>query len=122
MTMRKMSWDEWKKEKTKEMESDPMFSFNKDVKPDKGLKADGFNDAIMGIVQRCGQDDVVLYDTDKVIEGLMKGDGMSYEEAVEYFEFNILGAWVGDGTPAFFSRASYEELKEEVGDDLGDLL
>ena len=40
MTMRKMSWDEWKKEKTKEMESDPMFSFNTDVKPVKGLKFD----------------------------------------------------------------------------------
>lgn len=122
MTMRKMSWDEWKKEKTKEMESDPMFSFNTDVKPAKGLKADGFNDAIMGIVQRCGQDDVVLYDTDKVIEGLMNGDGMSYEEAVEYFEFNILGAWMGEGTPAFFSKASFDDLKEVLGNGVEDLI
>tara|TARA_B100000780_G_scaffold168558_1_gene117990 strand:- start:4751 stop:5023 length:273 start_codon:yes stop_codon:yes gene_type:complete len=86
------------------------------------LRADGFNDAIMGIVQRCGQDDVVLYDTDKVIEGLMNGDGMSYEEAVEYFEFNILGAWMGEGTPAFFSKASFDDLKEVLGNGVEDLI
>jgi len=27
---------------------------------------------------------------------------MSKEDAVEYFEFNIVGAWMGPGTPAFF--------------------
>tara|TARA_R110000764_G_scaffold163628_1_gene250794 strand:+ start:240 stop:533 length:294 start_codon:yes stop_codon:yes gene_type:complete len=86
------------------------------------LKADGFNEAIMGIVQRCGQEDVILYDTDKVIEGLMNGDDMSYEEAVEYFDFNIRGAWMGDGTPAFFSKASFDEIKEVIGDDIEDLL
>jgi len=86
------------------------------------LRADGFNDAIMGIVQRCGQDDVVLYDTDKVIEGLMNGDGMSYQEAVEYFEFNILGAWMGEGTPAFFSKASFDDLKEVLGNGVEDLI
>jgi len=86
------------------------------------LRADGFNDAIMGIVQRCGQDDVVLYDTDKVIGGLMNGDGMSYEEAVEYFEFNILGAWMGEGTPAFFSKASFDDLKEVLGNGVEDLI
>ena len=41
MNMRKMSWDEWKKEKIKEMEFDPMFAPSKDVKPAKGLKVDG---------------------------------------------------------------------------------
>jgi len=86
------------------------------------LRAEGFNEAIMGIVQRSGQDDVILYDTDKVIEGLMNGDAMSYEEAVEYFDYNILGAWMGDATPAFFSKASYDELHELIGDDLEDLL
>jgi len=88
----------------------------------KLLIADGFNEAIMGIVQRCGQEDVILYDADKVIEGLMNGDDLSYEEAVEYFEFNILGSWMGDATPAFFSKASFDELQEVMGDDLEDLL
>jgi len=77
------------------------------------LKADGYNAAIMGIVQRCGQDAVILYDTDKVLEILVYNDGMTYDEAVEYFEFNILGSWVGEETPAFYSKASLEDLQQE---------
>ena len=66
------------------------------------LKADGFDEAILGVVQRMGVQ-AICYDEDKVIEILMK-DGMSYEEAVEYFDFNIAGAWVGDSTPFFLQR------------------
>ncbi len=39
----------------------------------------------------------------RVIDILM-GDGMTYEEAVEYFEFNIAGAWVGESTPFFLQK------------------
>ena len=28
-------------------------------------------------------------------------DGMSYDEAMEYFDFNVQGAWVGENTPIF---------------------
>jgi len=76
------------------------------------LKADGYNDAIMGLVQRCGQEPVILYDTDKVLQLLVYNDGMTYDDAVEFFEFNILGSWVGDETPAFFSKASLNDLKD----------
>jgi len=37
----------------------------------------------------------------KVLEILMTRDGMSYEEAREFYEFNIVGAYVGPGTPVF---------------------
>ena len=64
------------------------------------MKIDGFDDAIIGTLERCGQTEaVILYDKDKVIEMLMKD--MPFEDAVEYFEYNILGAYVGEGTPAF---------------------
>jgi len=64
------------------------------------MKADGFDDSIIGTVERCGQTEaVILYDKDKVISALMKE--MPFEDAVEYFEYNILGAYVGEGTPAF---------------------
>ena len=66
------------------------------------LKADGFDEAILGVVQRMGIQ-AICYDQDKVIDILME-DGMSYEEAVEYFEFNIAGAWVGESTPFFMQR------------------
>jgi len=64
------------------------------------LKADGFDEAILGVVQRMGIQ-AICYDQDKVIDILMERDGMTYEEAVEYFEFNIAGAWVGESTPFF---------------------
>jgi hypothetical protein len=28
-------------------------------------------------------------------------DGMSVEGSEEFFQFNIVGSWVGDGTPMF---------------------
>ncbi len=34
----------------------------------------------------------------------MARDGMSYEVAVEFFEFNTLGGWFGDSTPVFVRR------------------
>jgi len=56
--------------------------------------------AIVGVVTRIGLE-AVCYDTDKVIRLLMGHDKMSYEEAIEYFEFNMKGAWMGEQTPVF---------------------
>jgi hypothetical protein len=64
------------------------------------LLATGFDEAIIGRGSRCGQPDVAVYDTEKIINILVK-QGMSHEEAVEYFDFNIVGAWMGDQTPIF---------------------
>jgi hypothetical protein len=68
---------------------------------EEALLADGFEDALIGYVCRFGLNPIALYDRDKCIDILKKRDGMTYEEAVEFFEFNTAGAWVGDGTPAF---------------------
>ena len=65
------------------------------------LLADGFNDALIGNGHRCGQPDIAVYDQAKCIELLMTRDGMTDEEAVEFFEFNVVGAWVGEQTPIF---------------------
>jgi len=65
--------------------------------------ADGFEDAFMGIAERCSQGPTAVYDREKCIEILMH-DGTDHEEAEEYFEFNVVGAWVGDRTPLFLSK------------------
>lgn len=72
-----------------------------DITP-KALTCDGFDDAIIGIAERIGMEIIVAYDKDKIIEILMKD--MDYEEAIEYYEFNILGAWMGDFTPIFIEK------------------
>lgn len=65
--------------------------------------ADGFDDCIIGIASRCGQPDLVVYDSVKIVDKLVLRDGMSYEDAVEFYEYNILGAWVGEGTPLYIT-------------------
>jgi len=67
------------------------------------LKMDGYDDCLVGVVERFGQDSYFIYDRELVLEKLQK-DGMSYEEALEYYEFNQLGAYVGERTPAFLIR------------------
>ena len=70
---------------------------------EEALLADGFEDAIVGICERFGAVAVVAYDRDQCIDILMDRDGMDHEEAVEYFDFNVVGAYVGDGTPVFLT-------------------
>jgi hypothetical protein len=60
---------------------------------------DGFDDAIIGVGRRCGQPDVAVYDYQKLVAILVESDGMDDEEASEYVDYNIVGAWVGDTTP-----------------------
>lgn len=64
------------------------------------LKMDGFNDCVIGVVIRHGQEPILCYSYDKVIGKLMK-DGMTEDEAEEFFEYNQIGAWFGDKTPCF---------------------
>lgn len=65
------------------------------------LLIDGFDEAIVGYIERFGQPTISLYDKNKCINILMERDGMDYQESTEFFEFNILGSYVGEYTPAF---------------------
>ena len=79
----------------------PIREMVEELVSENTLFADGLDDAIIGVVERIGFDEtIILYDTDKIIK-LLEADGMSNEEATEYFQYNILGAYMGKGTPAF---------------------
>lgn len=82
------------------MTQDEVRAWIAEHNPD-ALMADGFEEAIIGMADRCGQPMLVVYDVEKCIEILVARDGMSEEEALEFFEFNTLGSWVGEGTPLF---------------------
>ena len=71
------------------------------------LEPDYFDGAIIGLVQRIGMD-VVCYDKEKVLELLCVKEEMTYEDAIEHFEYNIIGSWVGDTTPVFLSYTKVE--------------
>ena len=74
------------------------------------LIADGFDDAIIGVSERFGRSPVIAYDKDKCIQVLMDRDGMDYEDAIEFFNFNVIGAWVGKGTPEFITVKDSDEV------------
>jgi hypothetical protein len=66
---------------------------------DEILLADGFDEALMGFGEIGGKF-VAVYDRRKCIDALMV-DGMDEETAVEYFDFNVVAAYVGPRTPVF---------------------
>jgi hypothetical protein len=67
----------------------------------KAKFADGFDEALVGIARRFGADPLPVYSREKCINVLMKRDKMNEEDANEFFEFNVIGSWVGEGTPIF---------------------
>ena len=71
---------------------------------DELLFADGYDDAIIGVAQRFNET-FVCYDKQKVLKILMERDDMTYEDAMEFFDFNIVGAFVGPRTPAFLDMS-----------------
>jgi len=60
------------------------------------LVLDGFDEAILGIDATYTR---LIYDADKCVKILC--EDMGEQEAVEYFEFNVLYAYVGERTPIF---------------------
>ena len=74
---------------------------------DETLFADGFDEAIMGMAG-----ERVVYDMEKILAILVTKHNMNYEEAIEYYEFNIAGAYMGEGTPLYFKEMTKEEIDE----------
>jgi len=67
------------------------------------MTADGFDEAIIGSITSYGRGETVLYSTQKIIEVMMERDGMTAEDAIEFFNYNIIGSYNGDGMPAFLN-------------------
>jgi len=75
------------------------------------LTMDGYDDCIVGVVERFGQNPIVCYDKDKVLQKLVE-DGCSEDEAAEFWSFNQIGAWAGDATPCFLSTNACSNLND----------
>jgi hypothetical protein len=62
-----------------------------------------FDPCIVGVAQRFNSR-FVVYDKEKVLAVFaadQTDDDDPATSALEFFEFNVVGAWVGEGTPAF---------------------
>ena len=91
------------------IKENPFLEFLEMEVPD-ALLLDGHDNALLGYAQRFGMDPVACYDYHKVIENLINtfDEDISKEDkhemALEWFQFNIIGAWVGEKTPCFLVR------------------
>ena len=69
------------------------------------LTADGFEDALVGCTY--GANVVAVYDINKMIEILVE-EGMEYEDAVEFLDYNVVGAYLGEKTPQYINFVTEE--------------
>ena len=64
---------------------------------------DEYEDAIQGFATIWSEtgyrNDVMVYDGEKIVDILVSRDGMTPEDALEFIEFNIEGAYLGPTTP-----------------------
>lgn len=71
---------------------------------DEALLMDEYAAAFVGVASRCaGPTNVAVYCRDTIREILVQ-DGSTAEDAEEYIDFNIEGAYVGPSTPMLISR------------------
>ena len=65
----------------------------------------------MGVGERFGGPPMAVLDVEKMFTK-MEREGMTREEAIEYFEFNILGAHVGEQNPVYMHIPNFKVEKE----------
>jgi hypothetical protein len=68
---------------------------------DGAVLLEGLDSAIVGVVETFGNGPCILYSKNKIIDILVTRDSMTYEEAEEYYEYNILNLWVSNQNPVF---------------------
>ena len=76
---------------------------------DKILLADGFDDAFIGIGENSEGNPVAVYSVDKCLDILakqFKDEEDAVGDAIDYFEFNVKGCYVGEFTPMFVNTLS----------------
>jgi len=97
-----------------------MQSDGEDKKEDKTFLMRGFDEAFVGGLRRFGQSiPIAVYDFGEVMEILMR-DGLEEDEAAEHIEFNMLGGYLGEGTPCMILRCSLREFMEDCGVEVAD--
>ena len=74
------------------------------------IQYDDLTPCLVGVVYRFGQPPILCYDYHQVLAQYM-ADGMTEEEAVEHFEFNVIGWGFDETTPCFLDR---EPLWDEL--------
>ena len=86
---------------------------------EKLVKANGLEDAIIGVGSRMNMPDVLIYSYNKCVKIFMEKEGWTHEEAIEWMDFNVVGAWVGETTPIFVHEIPSDQKIDEFLEELG---
>ena len=62
---------------------------------------DEYDSCIIGVGFRFSDGPLAVYSIPRILTALQDNSEMTADEAEEFFEFNIVGAWVGAGTPIY---------------------
>ena len=62
-----------------------------------------YDSRVTGVGYRFNIGPGAVYDIARVL-AVLETEGMTPEEAVEYYEFNILGGWNGERTPIYIHQ------------------
>ena len=92
---------ELKRHKENQLDGLPVEMILGDLAESEAFLLEGFEDALIGYVERVAGSPIALYSRPACIQLLMNRDGMGYEGAAEFFDFNIVGAYAGEKTPVF---------------------
>lgn len=66
------------------------------------ITIDGFDDCIIGCYEGFSSSGLV-YSKNEIIQTMIERDGMTLEDALEFYDFNIAGAYVGNNMPVFLT-------------------
>ena len=79
----------------------------------EAISIDGFTDAIIGHGEQYNNKPLNVYSYSRICGILRDRDGMSWEEADEYAQFNITNVWVGERTPMILYNEYWEDWKDD---------
>jgi len=77
---------------------------------------DGLEGAIIGIVEEFGNGKRILYSKRIILSLLQIRDGMTEQEAEEFYDFNILGLYAGQQNAIFLDLNVTPTKKNDVWD------
>ena len=77
---------------------------------------EGLDDAIVGTTLNKDCATIVVYDHDKCIQCLME-HGMNHIDAIEFFDYNILGAYIGELTPEIIRTVHWNSYYHEMSSE-----
>ncbi len=91
-----------------------MYEIDIDIEAEGAVILHGLEEAIIGITEDFGYKPRLLYSKIKILEILEQG-GMTREDALEYYNFNILGMYVNEQNPIFLDIPI---KAEKINDDI----